>query len=98
MPCSLPRWSGSVRNGYSHGALPRRVLPNPLGLPQDCAGSAPTLPLSRPAQASHALRPAWLLAHLKWTSSRGLDHAAHPPSPPATHRTPPSTTPLLPPP
>src|SRR5256885_13047541 len=32
-------------------SFPRRVLPNPLGLPQDCAGSAPTLPLSTPARA-----------------------------------------------
>src|SRR5258708_38945447 len=71
MPCSLPRWSGSVLYGYLVDALPRRAFPDPLGLPQSSAGSAPTLSLSRPARASHALRPARLLIHHSWTLSRG---------------------------
>jgi hypothetical protein len=60
MPCPLPRWFGSVHSGYVVGALPRRALPDPLGLPHSSAGSAPTWSLSRPARASYALRPARL--------------------------------------
>src|SRR5260370_28626070 len=71
MPCSLPRWSGSAHYGYLVGALPRRAFPDPLGLPQSSAGSAPTWWLSRPARASHALPPARLLIHHSWTLSRG---------------------------
>ena len=63
MLCSLPRWTGSVLFGYRNGALPRRALPHPFCLPRSCGGSASTLPLSRPAQALHVLRPARLLAH-----------------------------------
>jgi len=47
-----------VRIGCSSGALPRRVLPCPSSLPRSSDGSASTTSLSRPAQASHALRPA----------------------------------------
>src|SRR5260370_38858607 len=71
MPCSLPRWSGSAHYVYLVGALPRRAFPDPLGLPHSSAGSAPTWSLSRPARASHALRPARLLIHHSWTLSRG---------------------------
>lgn len=52
MPRSLSRRIGS-------GA--RRFLPCPRGLPPISAGSASTTSLSRPAQASLALRPARLL-------------------------------------
>jgi hypothetical protein len=55
MPCSLPRWIEQVRVGF---------LPCPRGLPQLLGGSASTTSLSRPAQASLALRPARLLARL----------------------------------
>ena len=27
MPCSLPRWSGSIHYGYVSGAFPRRAFP-----------------------------------------------------------------------
>ena len=42
-----------------------RFLPCPCGLPRLTGGSASTTSLSRPAQASLALRPARLLARLK---------------------------------
>src|SRR5262245_10940677 len=63
-PDSGARWLAS-------GALPRRVLPCPCCLPRYRDGSASTTLLSRPAQASHALRPAELLTHLTWALSRG---------------------------
>jgi len=69
MLCSLPRWTDSVRNGCCNGA-PARVLPDSFRLPRSCDGSASTLPLSRPARALHALRPARSLAHHTWTLSR----------------------------
>src|ERR1017187_8627533 len=55
MPCSLPRRIEQVRVGF---------LPCPRGLPHLLVGSASTTSLSRPAQASLALRPARLLARL----------------------------------
>src|SRR5713101_8494307 len=42
-----------------------RFLPHPRGLPRLTGGSASTTSLSRPAQASLALRPARLLARPK---------------------------------
>src|SRR5664280_423319 len=86
MLCSLPRWTDSVRYGSCDGALPRRVLPDSFRLPRSCDGSASTLPLSRPAQALHALRPARLLAHHTWTLSRGFDPPRFQGWPPASYR------------
>jgi len=65
LACCAHYPGGPIRaNGYRFSALPRRVLPDGLGLPRSSAGSASTLDLSRPAPASLALRPAKLLAHL----------------------------------
>jgi len=86
MLCSLPRWTESVRNGCCNGALPRRVLPDSFRLPRSCDGSASTLPLSRPARASHALRPARSLAHHTWTLSRGSSPPRFQDRPPASYR------------
>jgi hypothetical protein len=86
MLCSLPRWTPWVLDGYRCGALPRRVLPHRFRLPRSCDGSASTLPLSRPAQALHALRPARLLAHHTWTLSRGFDPPRFRDWPPASYR------------
>src|SRR5215471_13635449 len=58
-------------DGYAI-ARSRWVLPSRLGVSRKSAGSAAILALSRPAQASHALRPARSLAHPKWTLSRGF--------------------------
>ena len=62
MLCSLPRWTGTGACWF---------LPCPHGLPRFSGGSASTTSLSRPAQASHALRPARLLTHHSWALSRG---------------------------
>jgi len=70
-----------VHDGYRDGALPRRVLPDPCCLLRFRAGSASTWQLSGPAQASHALRPAGLLARHLWTLSRGSDQPGYPDSP-----------------
>src|SRR5947208_203446 len=62
MPCSLPRWTGTGACWF---------LPCPRDLPRSSGGSASTSLLSRPAQASHALRPSRLLTHHTWALSRG---------------------------
>ena len=63
MPCSIPRWTGSGARWLTSGAFPRGFLPCPCCLPRYRGGSASTSLLSRPAQASHALRPVELLTH-----------------------------------
>jgi len=70
-----PVWYGSIPNG----AIPRRGFPNRSGLPGTNGRSASTTFLSRPARALRVLRPADLLAHLKWTSSRGSRPGSYPP-------------------
>src|SRR5579864_2598682 len=59
--------------GKSVGALPRRDLPSPHGLPVHNGRSASTAFVSRPARASLILRPADLLTHLSWAWLRGFD-------------------------
>jgi len=59
--------------------LPAPGFPNRSGLPGTKGRSASTKILSRPAQASLTLRPADLLAHLKWTLSRGSHPGSSPP-------------------
>jgi len=72
MPCSLPRWTGTGACWLLAMARSRAgSLPCPYSLPRSSDGSASTTSLSRPAQASHALRPARLLAHHSWALSRG---------------------------
>ena len=56
-----------------------RFFPNRFGLPGTNGRSAPTIFLSRPAQASLTLRPIDLLAHLTWTLSRGSHPHGYPP-------------------
>jgi len=48
-----------------------RLLPGRRGLPRSSGGSASASALSRPAQASLALRPARLLSHPRWPLSQG---------------------------
>jgi hypothetical protein len=57
MPCSLPRWVESGACRLPRGALLRRILPCSCSLRRFSGGSASPTPLSRPAQASPALRP-----------------------------------------
>src|ERR1019366_5932980 len=92
MPCSLPRWTGSGARWLSSGALPRPVLPHRFCLPRSLVGSASTSSLSRPAQASHALRPARLLTHHTWALSRGSALAGFPTRTLASYQVLPATT------
>jgi hypothetical protein len=64
MPCSLPRWTEQVLLVALVACSHAGVLPCSCSLPRFSGGSASTPSLSRPAQASHALRPARLLTHL----------------------------------
>src|SRR5712664_4922943 len=58
-----------------------RLLPRSRGLPQMAGGSASTLSLSRPAQASLTLRPVGLLSRLKRPLSRGSSPSGYPAEP-----------------
>ena len=82
MLCSLPRWTGTGACWF---------LPCPHGLPRFSGGSASTTSLSRPAQASHALRPARLLTHLSWALSRGSALASFPARTLASYQVQPTT-------
>ena len=55
-------------------------------------GSASTSLLSRPAQASHALRPAELLTHHPWALSRGFALAGFPARTLASYQVQPTTS------
>ena len=63
--------------GGSNGCM-RRLLPRSLGLPRYSGGSASTSSLSRPAQASLALRPAGSLNRPRRPLSRGFGPAELP--------------------
>src|SRR5262245_24937858 len=69
-----------------------RVLPCPSSLPRFSGGSASTSLLSRPAQASHALRPVRLLTHHMWALSRGSVLAGFPARTLASYQVLPTTT------
>src|SRR5215217_6794572 len=58
-----------------------RLLPRSCSLPQMAGGSASALSLSRPAQASHTLRPAGSLSRLKRPLSRGSSTSSYPDEP-----------------
>src|SRR6202012_1717491 len=58
-----------------------RFLPHPCGLPRFAGGSASASLLSRPAQASLALRPVGSLNRPRRPSSRGFDPAGYPTKP-----------------
>src|SRR6266566_4251781 len=58
-----------------------RLLPHSRGHPQMAGGSASALSLSRPAQASLALRPAGSLSRLKRPLSRGSSPSGYPAEP-----------------
>ncbi len=63
-----------------------RLLPCPRGLPRYSGGSASTPSLSRPAQASLALRPAGSLNRPRRPLSQGFDPAGYPTDPPASYQ------------
>src|SRR5450759_4191364 len=58
-----------------------RFLPRSCSLPQMTGGSASALSLSRPAQASHALRPAGSLSRPRRPLSRGSSPSGCPAEP-----------------
>jgi len=92
MPCSIPRWTGSGARWLASCAFPRGFLPCPYSLPRYRGESASTSLLSRPAQASHALRPAELLAHHTWALSRGSALAGFPARTLASYQVQPTTS------
>ena len=70
-------WTG--RAPAPNGAY--RLLPRSYSLPQMAGGSASALSLSRPARASHALRPTGSLSRPRRPLSRGSSPASHPVEP-----------------
>jgi len=58
-----------------------RLLPHSCSLPQMAGGSASALSLSRPAQASHMLRPTGSLSRPRRPLSRGSSPAGYPAEP-----------------
>src|SRR3954467_11118647 len=88
----LPRWPASP----FQRAVPRtpadrdgclcRLLPRSHGLPRFPGGSASPFPLSRPAQASRALRPAGLLNRPRRPLSRGSSPVSCPTKPLVSYR------------
>ena len=64
-----------------------RLLPRPCSLPQMAGGSASALSLSRPAQASLALRPAGSLSRPRRPLSRGSSPVSCQTKPLASYRT-----------
>jgi hypothetical protein len=58
-----------------------RLLPHSYSLPQMAGGSASALSLSRPAQASHMLRPTGSLSRPRRPLSRGSSPSGHPAEP-----------------
>jgi len=64
-----------------------QFLPGRCGLPRYSGGSASTTSLSRPAQASLALRPAGLLSHPKWPWSQGFGPARYRSKPLVSYQT-----------
>ena len=73
VPCPLPRWTAA---GASVGCFPTAC-----SLPRFPAGSASTTSLSRPAQASLALRPVGSLNRPRRPLSRGFDPPGRPDRP-----------------
>src|SRR6266436_4049112 len=93
MPCSLPRWTGTGACWLLLWRAPAPgSLPCPYSLPRSSDVSASTTSLSRPAQASHALRPARLLTHLSWALSRGSALTGSPARTLASYQVLPTTT------
>jgi hypothetical protein len=63
-----------------------RWLPHSRGLPQMTGGSASALALSRPARASHALRPVGSLSRPRRPLSRGFSPDGYPTKPLASYQ------------
>jgi len=85
MPCPLPRWIESVLIGWLWCVPAPGSSRFALAFPAHTSGRHPQLYVSRLAQASLALRPTVLLAHLKWTLSRGSSPDSSPSEPLASY-------------
>ena len=83
VPCPLPRWTAT---GASVGCFPVPLRPSP-----NSGGSASTTSLSRPAQASLALRPAGSLNRPRRPLSRGFDPPGCPDKPLVSYQSQPTT-------
>ena len=64
-----------------------RLLPHSYSLPQMAGGSASALSLSRPAQASHMLRPTGSLSRPRRPLSRGSSPSGYPAEPLVSYQT-----------
>ena len=84
VPCPLSR---RIEAGASVGFFPAS-----RGLPRYCGGSASASTLSRPAQASLALRPTGLLNRPRRPLSRGFDPADYPTKPLVSYQVLPTTS------
>ena len=78
VPCPLPRWTAP---DAFVGCFPGSCC-----LPHTLAGSASMISFSRPAQASHMLRPVDSLDRPRRPLSQGFDPGGYPPEPPASYR------------
>ena len=78
VPCPLPRWTAP---DAFVGCFPGSCC-----LPHTLAGSASMISFSRPAQASHMLRPVDSLDRPGRPLSQGFDPGGYPPEPPASYR------------
>ena len=78
VPCPLPRWTAP---DAFVGCFPGSCC-----LPHPSAGSASMISFSRPAQASHMLRPVDSLDRPGRPLSQGFDPGGYPPEPPASYR------------
>jgi len=76
---TIPTCRAHYHGGSSGCAC--RLLPHSCSLPQMAGGSASALSLSRPAQASHMLRPAGSLSRPRRPLSRGSSPSGHPAEP-----------------
>jgi hypothetical protein len=83
VPCPLPRWTAA---GASVGCFPAMC-----SLPRNSGGSASTTSLSRPAQASLALRPVGSLNRPRRPSSRGFSLPGCPDRPLVSYQIKPTT-------
>jgi hypothetical protein len=82
-----PKHLLNVRGGIPNRKPMRRALPSSCSLPQMAGGSASALTLSRPARASHTLRPAVSLSRPRRPLSRGSDPTSYQAKPLASFRT-----------
>src|SRR6266700_3472639 len=85
-PCPIPVMAAAFRDVEATSRCACRLLPRSYRLPQMAGGSASALSLSRPAQASLALRPAGSLSRPRRPLSRGSSPCGCPAEPLVRYR------------